>query len=68
MAECLSLLRPEARQVVELAFYSDMTHEQIADATGRPLGTVKAQIRRSLVAMRRLPGGHRCRLLTLAPT
>jgi RNA polymerase sigma-70 factor (ECF subfamily) len=39
--------------VVELAFYSDMTHEQIAQTTGRPLGTVKAQIRRSLASMRR---------------
>ena len=53
VSDCLGILRPEARQVVELAFYSDMTHEQIADATGRPLGTVKAQIRRSLAAMRR---------------
>jgi RNA polymerase sigma-70 factor (ECF subfamily) len=53
VADCLGILRPEARQVVELAFYSDMTHEQIADVTGRPLGTVKAQIRRSLATMRR---------------
>ncbi len=53
IGDCLRILRPEARQVVELAFYSDMTHEQIAAATERPLGTVKAQIRRSLVAMRR---------------
>ena len=53
VADCLGILRPEARQAVELAFYSDMTHEQIADATGRPLGTVKAQIRRSLASMRR---------------
>jgi RNA polymerase sigma-70 factor, ECF subfamily len=53
VADCLGILRPEARQVVELAFYSDMTHEQIAHTTGRPLGTVKAQIRRSLASMRR---------------
>lgn len=53
LGECLRLLRPEAREVVELAFWSDLTHEQIAARTGRPLGTVKAQIRRSLAAMRR---------------
>jgi RNA polymerase sigma factor (sigma-70 family) len=53
LGESLRLLRPEAREVVELAFWSDLTHEQIADRTGRPLGTVKAQIRRSLATMRR---------------
>lgn len=53
VGECLGLLRPEAREVVELAFWSDLTHDQIAARTGRPLGTVKAQIRRSLAAMRR---------------
>lgn len=53
MADALGRLRPEVREMVELAFYSDMTHEQIAEHTGRPLGTVKSQIRRSLTAMRR---------------
>jgi RNA polymerase sigma factor (sigma-70 family) len=52
LADGLRALRPDAREVVELAFYSDLTHEQIADQTGRPLGTVKSQIRRSLGALR----------------
>jgi RNA polymerase sigma factor (sigma-70 family) len=53
VAEGLDQLRPEARETVELAFHSDLTHEQIADLTGRPLGTVKSQIRRSLATVRR---------------
>jgi RNA polymerase sigma factor (sigma-70 family) len=53
VADGLATLRPEAREVVELAFYSDLTHEQIAARTGRPLGTVKSQIRRSLAVLRR---------------
>jgi RNA polymerase sigma-70 factor (ECF subfamily) len=52
-ADALGRLRPEVREVVELAFYSDLTHEQIAERTGRPLGTVKSQIRRSLAGLRR---------------
>jgi RNA polymerase sigma-70 factor (ECF subfamily) len=53
VADGLRQLRPEVREVVELAFYSDMTHEQIVQTTGRPLGTVKSQIRRSLASLRR---------------
>jgi RNA polymerase sigma-70 factor (ECF subfamily) len=53
VADALRRLRPEVREVVELAFYSDLTHEQIADRTQRPLGTVKSQIRRSLATLRR---------------
>lgn len=57
VADGLGRLRPEVRELVELAFYSDLTHEQIAEQTGRPLGTVKSQIRRSLHALRRHLGG-----------
>ena len=53
VADSLAELRPDIREMVELAFYSDLTHEQIAEQTGRPLGTVKSQIRRSLAMLRR---------------
>ncbi|MGE0881655.1 MAG: RNA polymerase sigma factor [Acidimicrobiia bacterium] len=48
LADALNSLAPRARQVVELAFFEDLTHEQIAQKTALPLGTVKSDLRRSL--------------------
>lgn len=57
LAEALGELAPRARQVVELAYLHDLTHEQIAAKTHLPLGTVKSDVRRSLPLLQRALAG-----------
>ncbi len=56
----LARLDPLPRQLVALAFFRGLSHEEIADQTGMPLGTVKSHIRRALERLRRLlaPAGQ----------
>jgi RNA polymerase sigma-70 factor (ECF subfamily) len=45
-------LRQEQQVLLQQAFFSGLTQQEIAEQTGRPLGTVKTIIRRALLELR----------------
>lgn len=50
----LAKLPQQQLQLVELAFFTELSHSQIAEETGLPLGTVKSRIRLAFGRLRRL--------------
>jgi RNA polymerase sigma-70 factor, ECF subfamily len=50
--EALNLLTSEQRQVIELAYYSGLSHSEIAEKLNQPLGTVKTRTRLGMMKLR----------------
>ncbi|HMS40874.1 MAG TPA: sigma-70 family RNA polymerase sigma factor [Pyrinomonadaceae bacterium] len=50
--KAMQVLRPEQRELMLLNIYEGMSHGEISEATGVPLGTVKTHIRRGFERVR----------------
>ncbi len=45
-------LNKDQRQALEMAFFGNLTHTEIAEQLGEPVGTIKARIRRGMMKLR----------------
>ena len=52
LRKALGVLKPQERQAIETAFFSELTHAEVAARLNQPLGTVKTRIRSGLEKLR----------------
>lgn len=55
--QALLLLKPKERQLISLAFFRGLTHQEIAVACAMPIGTVKTTMHKAFRQMRETLGG-----------
>ncbi|GAB4297679.1 MAG: sigma-70 family RNA polymerase sigma factor [Desulfuromonadia bacterium] len=53
LREALAALTPIQRELVALVLYKDLSHQEISDRTGLPLGTVKSHLKRAQDGLRK---------------
>ena len=54
VARALAAMPSEQREALELSFFAGLSHAEIADRLGQPLGTVKTRIRLAVAKLREL--------------
>ena len=59
LGDALARLPQAQRALIEKAFYGDLSHSEIAEETGLPMGTVKSRIRLALDKLRQTFEGER---------
>ena len=52
LAEAIAALPAKQKTLIEAAYFGDLSHSEIADKTGLPLGTIKSRIRLALDRLR----------------
>ncbi|MEM6618670.1 MAG: sigma-70 family RNA polymerase sigma factor [Pseudomonadota bacterium] len=52
LSQAISLLPETQRTIIERAFFGDLSHAELAEETGLPLGTIKSRIRLALERLR----------------
>ena len=57
LRKALTVLTPDERQAIEIAFFSQLTYSQVAARLNQPLGTVKTRIRSGLGKLRQALAG-----------
>jgi RNA polymerase sigma-70 factor (ECF subfamily) len=55
--DVLATMPGPQRSALEMAYFEGLTHTEIAQKTGEPLGTIKTRIRAGLIAMRKAFSG-----------
>ena len=58
IASALERLAPEQRDLIVTAFFTGLSHSEIAAETGLPLGTVKTRIRLGMTKLREILAGE----------
>ena len=53
----LSAIDPQERRALELAYFSDLSHREIAEKLGIPIGTAKTRIRSAMLKLRTVLSG-----------
>jgi len=51
--QAMTLVSLEQQQAIQMAFFEGLTHTEIAERTGLPLGTVKTRIRSAVSSLRK---------------
>lgn len=52
LAKAIASLPAKQRELIDRAYFGDLSHSEIADETGLPLGTIKSRIRLALDRLR----------------